>query len=93
MSTEDHYKEKWEYFFIHELLEQLKKIKPLTNCELWRGVNYLPNHKAGDKILYKQFTSTSTSQEQALKFAGKTLFKINKSYSGKPIKEFSYYQT
>lgn len=60
---------------------------------LWRGVSYLPDHKVGDRILYKQFNSTTTNQKLAKQlFANEALFKITKSNLGKPIKDFSYYQ-
>ena len=52
----------------------------------------MPNHKIGDKILYKQFNSTTPLLQKAKEFAGKAIFKITKSHSGKPIKELSYFQ-
>jgi hypothetical protein len=93
MTTEDHYKTMWEYPFTNHLLEQLKNIQPVKNCVLYRGVNFDHTHKVGDIILYKQFNSTTSFLPTAESFAGKAMFKINKSHSGKPIKEFSYFMT
>jgi hypothetical protein len=83
----------WEYAFTNNLLSQLSKIDPITTKVLYRGVSYLPNHKVGDIIPYKQFNSTTPILQKAKEFAGRALFKITKSHTGKPIREFSYFQT
>ena len=53
----------------------------------------MPKHKIGDQVLYKQFNSSSTSKSQALKFAGKALYKILKPKSCRRIKNYSFYQS
>ena len=59
---------------MHQLLQQLDKIEPCENQTLWRGVSYVPEHVKGDKILYKQFNSTSSKKETALAFANNAIF-------------------
>lgn len=90
-TTEDDYKNKWEYPFSSELIEQLRYIKPIQNTIIWRGINYPPQYQVGDKVLYKQFLSCSTNKQKALFFAEKGVIKIVKSNSGKFIKDFSFF--
>ena len=52
----------------------------------------MPKHKIGDQVLYKQFNSSSTSKTQALKFAGKAIYKISNPKSCRHIKNYSFYQ-
>ncbi len=83
----------WEYQFNNDLLNQLNKLPSVTNTVLWRGVDYLPDHFVGEKVLYKQFNSTSMKKDTATTFACGAIFKITKSFSGKLIKDYSYYST
>ena len=44
---------------MQQLLQQLDKIQKCQEKPLYRGVSYRPDYKIGDKILFKQFNSTS----------------------------------
>ena len=91
-ADEDSYR-RWEYKFAYELWDKLELLNPLDTKVLWRGVGYVPNHKHGEFINFKSFISTSTSEKQAGKFAKKAPYKIPKSFTGRLIRDYSYYQT
>lgn len=95
LSCEEEYKQKWEYQFANQLLEQLRLIKAEVRegakKELWRGVSYSFTQKRGEIVSFKQFVSVSTSEAVAKRFASQALFKIVSSHSARPIKQFSFY--
>ena len=39
------YRERWEYQFMYQLIQQLDKIEPCQESPLYRGVGYQPEHK------------------------------------------------
>ena len=83
---------RWEYKFAYQLWEKLDLLEPTEGVVLWRGVSYLPTHKIGEIVNFKSFISTSKSEKAAGKFAKKALYKTVSAFSGRAIREYSYYQ-
>ena len=52
---------------------------------------HTPDHKEGERVLFKQFISSSLNRKAAENYAFGALFKIIKSRSGRKIHNFSYF--